>query len=94
PGAVVALGGGAPLDDGNWALIRARAVTVWLDAPIEVLLARAEPESRPLLRGRSDHALRSLWEVRMARYQEADYRVDATPPSPEVAAEVIKLWPG
>lgn len=93
PGAVAALGGGTPLRDDSWALIRERAVTVWLDVPLPVLLARAGPsEERPLLRGRTEDDLRSLLDARLPRYRQADYRVDASRPPEAVAEEVCQLW--
>ena len=95
PGAVVALGGGTPLRDGNWALIRERAVTVWLEAPLPLLMARASIHEgdRPLLRDRDEVELRALLESRLARYGEADHRLDGTGTPEAVAEEVCRLWP-
>lgn len=94
PGVVASLGGGAPLVEANWAMIRERAVTVWLDAPLPALQARAGAESRPLLDGRSPDEVRALFDSRLSRYREADHRVDATRPPQEVAEEVLALWRG
>jgi shikimate kinase len=95
PGSVVALGGGTPLRDANWALIRERAVTVWLEAPLPLLVARASHHEgdRPLLRNRSVEELRALLESREARYGEADHRLDGSGPPEAVAEEVCRLWP-
>jgi shikimate kinase len=101
PGAVADLGGGAPVADANWRLIARSAVTVWLDAPAEVLLARinGDPRRPPLAAGEtadwawlasSQEALRA----RLARYRQADHRVDATGEPQEVAEEVRRLWVG
>jgi shikimate kinase len=93
PGAVVALGGGAPLREGSWALIRERAVSVWLDVPLPELIARAGPGAdRPLLRGRGEAELQALLGARMPRYREADHRVDAGRSPEVVAEEVCRLW--
>lgn len=94
PGHVVSLGGGAPLADGNWTVIRARATSVWLEAPLTTLLERCDVPSRPLLQGRSDAELRQLFDSRLPRYGEADHRIDATRPPQEVAEEVLQLWLG
>jgi shikimate kinase len=95
PGAVAALGGGTPLRDASWALIRERAVSVWLDVPLPVLLARAGPcADRPLLSGRGEAELEELLEARLPRYREADHRVDATRPPDAVVEEVCRLWRG
>jgi len=93
-GAVAALGGGTPLRDGNWSLIRERAVTVWLDVPLPVLMARAAPgaDRRPLLGGRDEVGLRALLEARLPRYRESDHRVDASGEPEAVAEEVCRLW--
>ena len=93
PGAVVSLGGGAPLADANWALLRERAITVWLDAPLAKLLARAGGGTdRPLLAGRSAAQVRRLLEARLPRYREADHRVRADRAAHVVAEEVLELW--
>jgi shikimate kinase len=94
PGSVVALGGGTPLRDANWALIRERAVTVWLEAPLPLLMARAAGRAgdRPLLRDRCEADLRALLDSRVARYGEADHRLDGTGTPEAVAEEVCRLW--
>ena len=94
PGSVVALGGGTPLRDANWALIRERAVTVWLETPLDLLLSRAAAggAERPLLRGRDESDLRALLESREPRYREADHQVDGSGTPDAVAEEVCRLW--
>jgi shikimate kinase len=70
-------------------------MTVWLDAPLPELLARAAPRSaRPLLDGRSDAEIAALLEARLPRYREADHRVRADRPLVEVVEEVYALWRG
>jgi len=51
PGVVLALGGGAVIDDASWRLLAERARTVWLDAALDVLLERAGGLTWPLRRG-------------------------------------------
>ena len=92
PGAVVSLGGGAPLAEANWALLSGRALTVWLDAPLPELLARARGAERPLLAGRSEPEVHRLLDDRLPRYREAHHRVKADRPADEVAEEVLQLW--
>lgn len=95
PGAVVSLGGGAPMRDDNWRLIRTRALTIWLDAPLVRLLDRAGGgEDRPLFGGRTEGELQELLRSRLPRYREADHRVDADRPPGLVAEEVWRLWRG
>jgi shikimate kinase len=92
PGSVASLGGGTPIDDNNWGLIRERALTVWLDAPLPALTERTDWSTRPMLDGRSPSAVLDLLESRLGRYQEADHRVDAAAPLDEVVEEVLRLW--
>ena len=92
PDTVVALGGGAPLDDANWRLIAERATTVFLDCGIDTIWARVKGSSRPLLEGKSLEDLQALLEVRRPRYLEAVHCVDADRPADVVATEILKLW--
>jgi shikimate kinase len=94
PGAVVSLGGGAPIDDTNWRLIQESALTVFLDVPFATLWRRIAGEERPLVKGRSRADLESLLERRRPRYEEAAHKVDANRPAAAVADEILKLWSG
>jgi shikimate kinase len=93
PGGVLALGGGTPMDDGCWRLIRQRATTVWLDAPLEVLRARVAGDAgRPLLAAASAADLERLYATRRARYAESDFRIDASRAIGRVVEDVISAW--
>lgn len=74
---VVAIGGGAFLDPGTRALVRARAVSVWLKADLDVLIHRTRGRpGRPLLnRPDPEAALAALLAVRYPVYAEADLTV-------------------
>jgi len=86
---VVALGGGAVLDDGSWKLVKERALSVWLDAPLEVLWKRAGADAaRPLSLDRE--AFERRFAERRPRYAEADLRVEADGDLGEVAKEVVR----
>lgn len=92
-GAVVALGGGVVMDDDNWTLITARAMTVYLEVPFEMLWGRIEPQrGRPLVTGRTAAEVQALYERRRARYEQAAHRVNGTREAGQVADEVLKLW--
>lgn len=73
PPKVIATGGGAFMDPDTRALLRERAITVWLDAPVEVLAERTgRRNNRPLLRkGNRAETLARLAEQRGAMYSEA-----------------------
>ncbi len=81
PAHVLATGGGAFMDAATRALLRARAVTVWLRADLELMLARVSRRSlnnRPLLKGRDPRAvLEALMAERYPVYAEADITVDS-----------------
>jgi shikimate kinase len=74
---VIATGGGAFVDPGTRSLLKARAVTVWLDAPVEVLAERTgRRDTRPLLRdGNRAETLARLDQERRPNYAEADIHV-------------------
>ncbi|MBK5921935.1 shikimate kinase [Rhodothalassium salexigens] len=74
---VIATGGGAFAEPGTRALIRARAVTVWLKADLDTLVARtARRDTRPLLRGADPRAtLARLLDRRTPDYALADIHV-------------------
>lgn len=74
---VIATGGGAFVDPSTRALLKERAVTVWLDAPVEVLAERTgRRDTRPLLRvGDRAATLARLDAERRADYAEADIHV-------------------
>jgi shikimate kinase len=93
PETVVALGGGAAIDDSNWRLIRERATTVYLEASFDTIWARiGHQANRPLFFGHPRDEVEALMERRRARYEEAAYRVNADAPLDAVATEVLKLW--
>ena len=93
PGAVAALGGGSLINDASWALVAARAVTIYLDVPFETIWTRISKLSgRPLASGRSRQEVEALFERRRLRYEQATHHVDGDRPPAHVADEVIKLW--
>jgi len=90
---VVALGGGAVIDDASWQLVKEVAISIWLDAPLKVLWQRAgEDPLRPLAVDRADFERR--FRARRKRYAECDHRVDADRPVLEIAEEVVRLCGG
>ena len=74
---VIATGGGAFVDPHTRQLLNERAITVWLDAPVEVLAERTgRRDSRPLLRGGNRSAtLTRLSEQRQPMYAEAHIHI-------------------
>ena len=88
---VIALGGGTFTFEENYQLTQSSGVTIWLDAPLEVIEARIAPEThRPL--ARDPAAFRALYESRREAYARADYRIETGSLSnAEVVARVLAL---
>ena len=78
PRMVLATGGGAILNPDTRALLKERAVTVWMRADLETVAGRVQRrDTRPLLRGRDPLvALKAMAEVRYPVYATADLTVD------------------
>lgn len=74
---VIATGGGAFIDPRTRKLLNERAITVWLDAPIDVLAERTgRRNTRPLLRdGNRAETLARLADERGAMYAEAQIHI-------------------
>ena len=74
---VIATGGGAFVDPRTRTLLNEKAITVWLDAPVEVLADRTgRRDTRPLLRnGNRKTTLERLAEQRGPAYAEAHIRI-------------------
>lgn len=86
---VLATGGGAFVDEQTRMLLREHAITVWLRAELEVLLARtARRNNRPLLKtGDPREILANLIDVRYPVYAEADVILDSEDVSPDETAD-------
>ncbi len=88
PRQVLATGGGAFMDPDTRAEIRARAISVWLRADLDLLLRRvARRNDRPLLKADDPRkVLTRLIEERYPVYAEADLVVDTTDEKPRATA--------
>lgn len=77
PAHVLATGGGAFLDEQTRARLKACALSVWINVPLEVLVGRVKRrDTRPLLRGGdAKEILSRLYREREATYAEADLTV-------------------
>ncbi len=74
-------------------LQRARAITVWLECPVEDLLLRcALMTNRPLFR--DETSFRLLYEQRLPYYQQATFTVQTSGAEPnEVVNRILALKP-
>jgi shikimate kinase len=88
--AVIALGGGALTEPHNlWLLAQTGAPTIFLEAPVDELLARCRAAAidRPL--SRHENQFRQLFSLRKQVYMEADVHVPTSGRTPaEVADEI------
>lgn len=97
PPTVIATGGGAFINDETRALIKQKALSIWLDADIDILVSRvARRDTRPLLTGKDPAAV--LSELALARnpiYAEADIHIrsNASPHSQTVQAIMKAITP-
>jgi shikimate kinase len=89
---IVALGGGAFVEPGNFALIENNGVTIWLDCPFEIIERRVAMASHRPLAGDLNR-LKELYESRLAAYGRADYRIAADSDDPSAAVEAILALP-
>ena len=74
---VIATGGGVFVDPRTRVLLKERAITVWLDAPVDVLAERtARRDTRPLLKNEDPKGtLEQLASIERQAYAEADLHV-------------------
>jgi shikimate kinase len=79
PVRVISTGGGVFVDSETRELLNARAITVWLDVPVDVLADRtARRNTRPLLRrGDPRLTLEQLSEQERPCYAEAHIRIES-----------------
>ena len=95
---VLSTGGGAFLAERNRALISEKGVSIWLDAPLDLLWARVRHKStRPLLQTSDPRkTLSELFEARVPLYAKADLRVAARPKFSidDMCDEVLKVLKG
>ncbi len=92
PVCVLATGGGAFIDPETSAAVKRQAISVWLQADLDILVERcARRSNRPLLaRGDPREILGRLLEERRPHYAEADIVVQSgTGPHEEVVDKIV-----
>ena len=88
---VVATGGGTFADRQNRAAINADGVSVWLDVPLDRLIARVPADGRrPLAADRA--GFERLYHQRRAAYEQAHVRLDAGRASVDALVEQLVDW--
>ena len=85
---VVATGGGTFMDPESQQAIKLDGASVWLDVPLETIVARLPADGRrPLTADRAQ--MERLFAMRQTAYAAADLRVDATGPADAVAERIL-----
>ena len=88
---VVATGGGTFADPQNRAAINSDGVSVWLDVPLDRLIARIPADGRrPLSADRA--GFEHLYHQRRAAYEQAHLRLDAGRAGVDALAEQLLDW--
>jgi shikimate kinase len=88
---VVATGGGTFADPQNRAAINGDGVSVWLDVPLDRLIARVPADGRrPLAADRA--GFERLYHLRRAAYEHAHVRLDAGRAGVDALAEQLIDW--
>src|SRR5580765_3588307 len=88
---VIATGGGAYVDPRTRQLLNERAITVWLDAPTDILADRtSRRDTRPLLRNTDPKTtLQRLAEERRPSYEQAHIHVKSGDGAHKEVVDVI-----
>ncbi|MBV9548540.1 MAG: shikimate kinase [Alphaproteobacteria bacterium] len=91
PPHILATGGGAYMDASTRAAMKDKAFTIWLRAPVALLLARvSKRQTRPLLNNSDPQGtLERLLAERTPVYAEADYVLDSIEGPHSVAVEQV-----
>ena len=85
---VVATGGGTFMDPESQQAIKLDGMSVWLDIPLETVVARLPADGRrPLSADRAQ--MERLFALRQLGYANADLRVDGTRPAEEIAERIL-----
>jgi shikimate kinase len=72
----------------NYALLENNGVTLWLDAPFELIRKRVPDDgTRPL--AADPEKFRELFDARRAGYEKADHRIPVESEDPEVTIDSI-----
>ncbi len=90
---VVALGGGAFCNDENQAILSGTGMSVWLDAPLDLLIKRCcgDHSARPLLAAREE--MERLLEKRRHYYEKASLTLGTAGLEVEdLARQILREW--
>ena len=88
---VLAVGGGCYAQPRNLELMTNHGLSLWLDAPLELIRSRvAHSTHRPL--ARDPDKFEELYHARRTSYEKADYRIEVGPSgSPGAVEDILQL---
>jgi len=93
---VLATGGGTPCFHENMQWMNEQGITIWIDEPVEVLVARLQPEKehRPLIKDLSDAELKQFLTDKLVQrypfYHQATYHLQGNAISDAGFAKILK----
>lgn len=93
---VLATGGGTPCFHENMQWMNEQGITIWIDEPVEVLVARLQPEKehRPLIKNLSDAELKQFLTDKLVQrypfYHQATYHLQGNAISDAGFAKILK----
>jgi len=89
---VVATGGGIVTREENIRLMRRHGLVIWLNRPLEDMIATVRQDTRPNLAGDKTERMRTLFAQREPLYKQAAHIIfDNSAPPEQSAAELAKL---
>tara|TARA_B100001564_G_scaffold138166_1_gene116040 strand:+ start:363 stop:875 length:513 start_codon:yes stop_codon:yes gene_type:complete len=93
---IIALGGGAFVNEGIRHEIKKNSISVWLDLDIKMLYKRVkESKKRPLLKNSSEKELKKIYNERKKIYSLADFKIQCSSKNKEqIISEVLKIYEG
>ena len=91
---IIALGGGAFINENIRNEIKKSSVSVWLDLDIKMLYKRVkESKKRPLLKNSSEEELIRIYNLRKKIYSLADFKVQCSYKNKEqIITEVLQIY--
>ena len=91
---IIALGGGAFINENIRNEIKKSSVSVWLDLDIKMLYKRVkESKKRPLLKNSSEEELIKIYNSRKKIYSLADFKVECSSKNKEqIITEVLQIY--
>ncbi len=91
---IIALGGGAFINENIRDEIKKNSVSIWLDLDVEILYKRVNlSQKRPLLKNSSKENLKKIYNDRKRIYSLADFKIQCTLKNKDqIINEIVKIY--